>query len=113
MGVLERRQRLAEHPGDAVHRQRALLLHQLGQAQPRHQLHRVPLQPGASGDVVDAHDVGVPQPGCKLRLPPEALYHCRIGGQRRVQHLDGDVALQAEVARPVDAPEPAGANLVE
>ncbi len=81
VGVLEGGERFVEESSDAVHRQRALLRHQLGHAQPRHELHCVPLQPGAAGNVIDADDVGVPEAGRELRLPPEALHHGWGGGE--------------------------------
>ncbi len=74
---------------------------------PADDFHRVPEQSGSSGNVVDVDDVGVIQPGGELRFAAEALDRRRILGQVRMQYLEGDFALQVQVAHPVDAAEPA------
>ena len=62
-------------------------------------------------DTVTAHDVGVIEPGHDTRLALEALDELRIRGQVPGEHLDGGVAVQAELACHVDRAHAAGAEL--
>ncbi|MPM63510.1 hypothetical protein SDC9_110390 [bioreactor metagenome] len=52
--------------------------------------------------VVDGDDVGVVEPGRGVRLAAEPRLEGRVGGQVDAQPLDRHVALQAQVAGPVD-----------
>jgi hypothetical protein len=57
--------------------------------------------------VVDPHDVGVPEPGGGLRLAFEPRQRLRVGVQRRLQHLEGDDAVQVGVLRLPHLADPA------
>ena len=48
--------------------------------------------------------------GDRLRLPLEAPRNSGVGGERRRQNLDRDVAIEPRVARPVDFAHPARAE---
>ena len=93
-----------ERGGDAaadVHRQvRAeplLLVEQLAQALAVDQLHDHGLAAAVGDGVVDGHDVRVVQPGDGDGLTAEPLGDDRVGGQRRLEQLDGHVAGQQRV----------------
>ena len=49
-------------------------------------------------EAVDLRDVRVVERGERLRLALEAHQAIRIAGERRRQHLDGDVAIELRVA---------------
>ncbi len=91
-------------------RQRPVALDELRQVGSFDDLHRVPQQAGAAADVVDVHDVGVVEPGSELRFAPESFNGLGILGQFRVQHLEGHLALEVQVAHAVDQAEPAAAQ---
>ena len=61
-------------------------------------------------DVVDGDDVGVGEAGERLHLALEARERVGIGGEGRGKHLDGDVAPEARVARPIDLAHAARAD---
>ncbi len=61
-------------------------------------------------DVVDRQDVGVREPRGRARLPLEAGPALGVRRELGGEHLHGDVALQAFVARPVDLSHPSGAQ---
>jgi len=61
-------------------------------------------------DVVERADVRMVQRGDRLRLALKPLAELVVPGQRRRDHLDGDVAVQARVTRPVDLSHAAGAE---
>lgn len=52
-------------------------------------------------------DVGVGEPGDGLGLPDEPLDERRVGGERRVHHLEREHTVQAGVHGPVDRGHPA------
>jgi hypothetical protein len=60
--------------------------------------------------IVDSDDVGVRESRGGARLPFEALQPLRVGGELRGENLDGDVAAEARVARPMDLSHPSGAD---
>jgi hypothetical protein len=70
---------------------------------PRDVLHRDVVGARELAAVVDRHDVLVRQACCARRLAPEALYELLIPGEPRVQELDGDLAVQAEVLGAIHA----------
>ncbi len=86
---------------------------ELRQVHPRHQLHRVPLQPRPAADVVDADDARVAESARELSLAPEPLHDRRISRQRRMEHLHRDVPLEPQVARAIHATETACSDLLE
>ena len=61
-------------------------------------------------DIEDAEDVGMRERGDRLRLALEARARGRIGGQRGRQNLEGDVAIEFGVPRPIDLAHPARAD---
>ena len=65
-------------------------------------LHREVEQPGGFAEVVDRHDVLMVERRCRARFDAEPAAHRRIGIERRRQHLEGDLALQALLERTVD-----------
>ena len=60
--------------------------------------------------VVDRDDVGVRERRGRARFPLETLQPVRIGGQLRWEDLDGDVAAQTRIARPVNLSHPSSAE---
>ena len=77
------------------------------------QLHHVVMQAVLLADVEDGHDVGVVQPGRRLRLAAEPRPQLLVGEQVRRQHLDGDAAAQGFVLGLVDHAHPAAADLAD
>ena len=63
-----------------------------------------------AADVVDGEDVGVIERAGGARLLLEAAQAVGVGRERRGQHLDGDVAAEARVARAIDLAHAAGAD---
>src|SRR6185295_17622534 len=61
-------------------------------------------------DAMDGDDVRMRETRRRLRLPYEALAR-RVGGEIRRQNLDRDVAIEPHVAREVDDPHSATAEL--
>src|SRR5262249_36047866 len=59
----------------------------------------------AGADLVDADDRGVAEPGDAAGLAQEALQVVRPGQVAAARHLEGDHAVQLEVARLVDRAE--------
>ncbi len=57
-------------------------------------------EPFGLADVEDRDDVGVAQRGDRLRLSPEALQQLGRETEVGAEHLHGEIALEAEVARP-------------
>ena len=57
-------------------------------------------------EAVDRGDVGVLELGEDLRLALEAREAFGVGGERLGEDLDGDLALQLRVGRPVTTPMP-------
>src|SRR5712671_165926 len=90
-----------------------MALDHLGEVRARDVFHRIPGEPGATHDVEDADDVGMPQPRRELRLATEALHDAGVGGERRMQDFDRHVTLEREIARAVYAPEATGADLLQ
>ena len=72
----------------------------LGQAAALDELHGEVRPAVELADVVDLHDVGVPQAGHRLRLAPEPLPLARAGEGAGQQHLQGDGAVEPQVPRP-------------
>jgi hypothetical protein len=61
-------------------------------------------------DVVDGKNVGVGETRDGQRLPLEPLQPIRIAGERRRQHLDGDVAVQPRIVSAIDGAHATGAE---
>jgi hypothetical protein len=61
-------------------------------------------------DVVDLHDVGVPQPGDHFRLALEPLPLLGARVRVREEHLQGDDAAETQVPGPEDDPHAAAAE---
>ena len=80
-----------------VHREAAGLIEQVAERPTRDQLHHHGGATVAVDGVVDAHDVGVVEPGRGHRLSPEALDHDGVVGQRRLQELDRDLTIEDRV----------------
>ena len=66
-----------------------------------------------AADVVDGADVRIVQRGNRARFLLEALPRFRIGGERAGEHLDGDRAIEPDVARAVDLAHAARADGAE
>ena len=90
----------------------AVALDQLLQIEPVEQLHRVE-QAAVAGDVrlVDPHHVRVIDPPDASDLVHEQLPHVRGRIDGAIEHLDRDVAIDGELARPVDGAEAATGEL--
>ena len=100
------------------HRQGATA-HALGQGLPRHELLRDE-EPGLSAALrgrlarlVDGGDAGVGQDRGRARLPEEALAGLRVAGVLRADELQGHVAPEDAVARPIDNTHAAAADAAE
>ncbi len=111
--VSQCRERLPQEPQRLWHGERPFILHQLRQAGPVDQLHRVPAQPGPAADIEDVDDVDVIEPRGQLGLPAKTLHHRGILGELRVKYLERHLALQMQVAHPVYPAESPGSQLVE
>ena len=74
-----------------------LAVEQLAQALAVDELHHDGLAAVVLEHVVDGDDVRVVQPGDGDRLAPEALGDDRIGGEVRLEPLDGDLAVELDV----------------
>ena len=61
-------------------------------------------------ELEDRQDVRMRQPGDAHRLALEPREPGRIGRQLRGEHLDGHVAIEPRIARPIDVAHPAGAD---
>ena len=61
-------------------------------------------------DVVDGRDVGMIQNAGRPRLLLEAPQAIRVGGKRRRQDFDRDVAPESRVLGPIDLPHPSRAE---
>src|SRR5450755_1157839 len=61
-------------------------------------------------DVEHGGDVGVVQDPRGARLLLEAAETVRVGGERRRQHLDRDVASEARILCPIHLAHPSGAD---
>ena len=68
-------------------------------------------QPLALADRVDRDDVGMREPGRRLRLAGESLADVLLEGELGRQHLDGHPALQPFVARAIDHAHAAAPDL--
>ena len=68
---------------------------------------------GRRAEVVDGEDVRVLEPGHEARLAEEALREGRVGGDRVVDDLDGDGAVESLVLGPPDLRHSAGAGALE
>ena len=74
------------------------------------ELHRDVDGVSLSPDVVDRDDVRMVERRGRARLLLEALLAVRVGRELRRQHLDGDLAPQTRVARPVHLSHASGAR---
>ena len=74
------------------------------------QLHREEDGRARVFDGMDSDDVRVVERGHGERLAREALAAIGIRGRDVGQHLEGDLALQPRIARPIDLSHPAGAE---
>jgi hypothetical protein len=64
-------------------------------------------------DIVDCQNVWVIKRRSRSRFTLEPSQSIGIGGKRRRQYLDRDVALQARVARTIHLAHAAGADLTD
>ena len=85
----------------------------IGQRGPVDELHHQRLPGRRFLDAVDRRDVRMVQRGEDLRFALEPREALGIGGERRRQDLEGDVALQSAVTRAVDLPHAAGRDEAE
>ena len=76
-----------------------LVVEQLAQALAVDELHHHGLAAVVLDRVVNGDDVRMVQPGDGDRLAPESLGDHRIGGEVRLQPLDGDLAIELDVGR--------------
>ncbi len=75
---------------------------QLAQALAVDQLHHDGLTTVLFEHVVDRDDVRMVEARCGDRLAPESLRDDRVGRERRLEPLDGDLAIEGEVDRQPD-----------
>ncbi len=79
----------------------------IGQRPAREQTHHQPGPFGIASVLVQGHDVGVLEAGDDPRLIVETGGELLGGCERRVDDLDGDVAVEVVLASPIDDAEPA------
>ena len=84
------------------------LLEAIGQGRPVDQLQDQRARAAGFLQAVDLSDVRVVQRGEDAGLPFEAGQPIRVGGERRGQHLQCDVAVEPRVAGPVHLAHAAG-----
>src|SRR2546422_10926196 len=99
---LERLGDLDEDRSRAIGRDRLLALEQVCQRLACDVLHGEPEQLAALRDPVNGDDVGVIERRSGARLALEALDQAGPKSQLRWQHLDGDFAVELEIARQED-----------
>jgi hypothetical protein len=109
--VVERVGDLAQDAAHLVHRLARLVREQRGEIPAGDVRHHEVRDPLALADVVDGHDVRVGQLRRRLRFAGEARADRGIVRQLRRQHLDGDVALESPVTRPIDDRHAAATDL--
>ena len=109
--------RRAERVGDlqpdvdhAVRRQRSLGGNRLVERPPFEQLADEERLPIRFAGVVDGADVRMRDERCDPRFAPEALERARPRHFFRTQQLDRDVALEAQIARPIDFGRPVASD---
>jgi hypothetical protein len=110
---VRRRDRGGDLLGDlgGLHRRRpAAGLHELRERAALDELHHDVLRAVVGAGVVDAHDVGLVQPGRGLRLAPEPLHEARVARELRMEHLDRDRAVEHRIEAAVDLRHATGAD---
>jgi hypothetical protein len=112
-GMLEAQGRLADVVTGVRHRQWALPLEHVGQAQPRHELHDEHVQVARLLRVVGGDDIRVGQLGRGLDLAAEALQGVGVGEYGPVDHLDGNLPVHRSLLRLVDDAHAALAQLAQ
>ena len=111
--MLQTQGRLVDERARVRHRQRAPRLHQLRQVGPLDVLHREDQQVADLNRRVGAHDVGVGEPGRRADLAEEAVVRPLPLEHLLVQDLEHFEPVHQRVAREVDDPHAAAAQLAE
>ena len=93
-----------------VRRQRAVAAQPLLERLAAHVLHGDVGGAVGAAAVVHGDDAGVVEAGRRLRLDAEALDELVVGGQPRLEHLDGDQPAEALVLGEVDVGHPSAAE---
>ena len=75
---------------------------QLAQCLTIYQLHRDVVSGTVLAQFVDGNDIGVIEGRCGARFSLEAVQPITVGGKCDGQNLDGNIAIQARIPRPVD-----------
>ncbi len=101
---------LAENREDPGDREAAFALDEAREVVPVHELHREEPDALDLAEVVDPEHVPVRDAARELDLPPEAFEGRRVLGDLGADQLEGDVAVQLEVADSVDGPHPPAAE---
>ena len=89
------------------------LVQHLVESQPRDELHDVVVQPVLFADAEDRDDVGVVQPGGRLRLALEPLLLPGIAEELPRQHLEGHVSAERDLLGLVDDAHAAAADFAQ
>jgi len=108
--VRQRPRDLAQHPCAFLRRQRSMFADALPQRLAVHVRHREKHHVGALVDGEDGDDVGVGELRRRPGLTEEAPARDRVARLRRVQQLDGDRAIEPQLARQKHHARPAPAE---
>jgi hypothetical protein len=111
VGIAEGPRDLADDACDLGGRERALPAHSLAQALAVHVRHHEVDEAGSFLDEMDGDDVGMAQSGCGARLTEKPLFRVGLRGELGRKELDGDQALERDVARQEDDPHPPASQL--
>ena len=98
----ERSGDFARDLGGLLRRELLVRRQDLGECAPLHLLHHDEVGALVLAPVVDVDDVGVREAGGRLRFAAESLDEVGVGGELGEQHLDGDLAVEQEIARGED-----------
>ena len=109
---VERRQQVASQLSARVDGQASVLFQVVLEGFALQVFHHVEVEAVPLVDLVDRHDVGVPQGGQDLRFPHEPLCGCR-GPQLLLQDLDRPQAVERNVADQEHGPHAATAELAQ
>ena len=110
VGVLQRAADLLDDRDHLLERQGSLLVDDLRQGAPLHELHGIPQERAGGAHPVDGHDVGVVERGGDLGLALEAPHGVRGVDELQGQDLERHVAAQLRLVGVIDEGHAAAAQ---
>jgi hypothetical protein len=111
--IAQRARRLGKNPAGLGGGQRPVLEQPVGQRLAAQELHCKICDLASLADAVDRDDVRMLEPRRDPRFAHEPLDERVVEGERERQHLDRHLAVEHELARPVDDGHAAAAELLE